>query len=180
MMARIKKFQKSNSSLEVTKNVSSYANELTKLWKNVYDHATEYRREILPPDFFENLEAHMEGHASVILAKLGDKITGFILLFHDDETLIPIFCGLDYEYNKKQYTYFNLFYKTIEIAINTKMRDIDFGITTLIPKIEMGATPVTLHMYMKHSNPILNMIVPNFFEMMTPNKLPEQRKAFAS
>lgn len=91
-----------------------------------------------------------------------------MLLFFDDETVTPIFCGLDYAFNREYAVYFNLFYKSIEVAIDSRMKDIDLGITTLVPKAELGAEIVPLYMYMKHRNPALNRIVPRLFEIMTP------------
>ena len=51
------------------------------------------------------------------------------------------------------------------------MKDIDFGITTIAPKLDLGAVTVPLHMYMKHLAPFWNRIVPRVFEMMTPKNL---------
>ena len=100
-----------------------------------------------------------------------------ILLF-DDATLISMFFGLDYSYNKECFVYFNLLYKIVELGIKEKMSDIDMGITTLVPKKDIGAYTTTLNMYMKHFNPLLNKIVPKAFNVMTPQDGEGPRRVF--
>jgi hypothetical protein len=168
ILTRIKKFQKSGGAIEVLTDFSSRAEDLARLWRNIYDRATEYRREILLRDFFENVDRYLKSRSAVIVASIGGQPMGFLLLFLDDETMTTIFAGLDYSCSKGHAVYFNLFYKAIEVAIRRGVKDIDFGITTIAPKIELGAVAVPLYMYMKHLSPVWNRIVPRLFEMMTP------------
>jgi len=172
---RIRVFQ-SGIVMEEIKNFSEMSAILVKLWKNTYDRAKEYRREVLTEEFFVNMDQSLGNRSSVIVAKSVDKIVGFSLLLRDEDTLITLFCGLDYSESESFYIYFNLFYETIRIAIKEGMKKIDLGITTLLPKIELGGEIVHLYMYMKHMNPLLNKFVPRAFSFMTPRqKLIPQR-----
>ena len=58
-LSQQKRFTASGATIEVIDNFSSIASDLARLWRNVYDRATEYRREILLADFFENLDTHL-------------------------------------------------------------------------------------------------------------------------
>jgi predicted N-acyltransferase len=176
----MEKCRRAGVELKVVKDFANLSGDLAVMWRNVYDRATEYRREILLEDFFRNMHDILGGRVAVVLAELGGKPIGFMLLFYDDETLIPIFCGLDYRYSKQYGIYFNLFYKTIEVAAEAGMKDIDLGITTLEAKLELGALPMRLNMYMKHRNPLLNALVPRLFSLMTPQPPRKVKHVFRS
>lgn len=179
-VARIRRFKAASGSLEILNDYYGYASELAILWQNVYVRAHEYRREVLVADFFQNMARILEGKTVVVLARINGMPAGFMLLLIDDDTVTPVFCGLDYNCSRDAAVYFNLFYKSIEVAIDRKMKDIDFGITTLGPKLELGALVEVQYMYMKHSNVVLNRLVPRLFSLMTPCTGDEVRNVFRS
>lgn len=154
--------------VEYVQDFSSYSRDLERLWDNVFARAREYKREYLKRDFFENLDRGLGERSAVLLIKRSGVPVAFSLLLFDDETLTPLFCGLDYEHNAQYALYFNTLCKVVEIAIERRMKHIDMGITTLFPKRGLGADVVTLNIYMKHLNPWLNKIIPRAFRMMTP------------
>ena len=175
---RMNAFRTGGFSMEVVRDFSLYADDLERLCKNVYDNAKEYKRERLPAEFFKSINTHLEQRSAVILIRRDSVIVGFTLLFFDHETLIPIFSGLDYDYSKEYAVYFNLLYKIVEVAIESGKKEVDLGITTLVPKKEIGADVVPLHMYMKHSKRIYNRIVPKLFSLMTPQDTSTPRSVF--
>ncbi|OGV58774.1 MAG: hypothetical protein A2283_02390 [Lentisphaerae bacterium RIFOXYA12_FULL_48_11] len=176
---RIASFESEGGRIEVVKDFACHSDEMERLWMNAYNHAKEYRREVLKKDFFENMDKFLGSRSAAIIATLNGSMVGFSLLLIDDETLVTLFCGLDYSYSKDYYIYFNLFYEAIRYAISCGCRKIDLGITTLVPKLELGADVVTLNMYMKHLNPLLNLVVPRLFRLMTPKQVPETRRVFS-
>jgi predicted N-acyltransferase len=179
LLVQVKKFHgNGNARIDFVQEFSSCAEDLARLWRNVYDQAREYRREILPVDFFVNIDRHLGSRSAVLIARVDDRPVGFLLLLFDDDVLIPLFSGLDYSCSRERGTYFNLFYKAVEIAIERGMEEMDLGITTLEPKLDLGAVVVPLHMYMKHRNPLLNRVVPKVFDMMTPKTSLRQRNVF--
>lgn len=175
---RRKKFSRDGITVEILKDFSNHGKDLERLWMKVYEQATEYKRERLPSAFFENINKYLRNKSSLLLVKKDGTPIAFSLLLFDRETLVPLFCGLDYTYNEEYCVYFNLFYKIIEIGIEEGMKDIDLGITTLEPKKEVGAEVVTQNMYMKHLNPLLNRIVPKLFDIMTPQDTTGPKRVF--
>ncbi|MFC1671790.1 GNAT family N-acetyltransferase [Planctomycetota bacterium] len=171
-------FSGSGLSVEVVRDFSRYADDLERLWVCAYERATEYRRERLTAGFFANVDAVLGEQSAVLLLKKDDRPVGFSLLLLDERTLIPLFCGLDYQYNEQYGVYFNLLHRVVQFGIEEGMSDIDFGITTIEPKKQLGAEVVTLNMYMKHRNPLFNRIVPAAFDMLTPKYGPESRNVF--
>jgi predicted N-acyltransferase len=180
MRARQRQFRKSGATMSVVSQFSDIADDLARLWRNVYDHATEYRREVLLPDFFRNIDVNLHNQSSVIVARMQATPIGFLLLLFDDETLIPLFCGLDYRYTRNCAVYFNLFYEAIDVAIQGRLKSVDFGITTLVPKMELGAEVVQQHMYMLYTGRVARHLVPHAFRLMTPRKNFKARRVFKS
>jgi len=172
------KCAKANISIRVVKNFSTHTPELKRLYDNVYDQAKEIKRERLAESFFQNINKYLGEKTVMLSAVKDDRLIGYMLLLFSGKTLITKFPGLNYDYNKEYCVYFNLFYKTIELAIETGMDNIDMGITTLDPKKDMGSDIVTLNMYMRHSNPFLNKILPTLFEMITPPDTTGPRNVF--
>jgi len=172
------KCARANISIQVLKNFSNNSRELKQLYDNVCDQAKEIKREHVSEAFFQNLDKYL-GERSVILSATKDnKLIGFMLVLFNDKELISAFLGLDYNYNREYCIYFNLFYKTIELAIERGMDKIDMGITTLNPKRDMGSDVASLNMYMRHSNPLLNKIIPTLFDMITPPDTTVPRNVF--
>lgn len=178
LLAQRRKFKEAGGTLEIVDHFADYSIELAAMWRNAYDHAREYRREILLPAFFENIDRYLDNRSLVILAKLGNRPIGFLLVLLDEDVLTALFSGLDYSCHRNTGAYFNLFQKAIDMAILKNMKAVHFGITTLAPKLDLGAKAVPLRMYMKHLNPLFNMFVPNLFAAMAPDLVPEPRRVF--
>jgi hypothetical protein len=162
--------------LREVQDYASMVGDLARLWKNTYDHATEYRRERLEEVFFLEIKRCLADRASILLVEKAGCPVAFSILLEDDDTLITLFCGLDYSCSRDAYIYFNLFYKSIEVAIKRQKQKIDFGITTLVPKVEVGGEVIPLTMYMKCTIPVVGRLVPALFALMTPQpKIPSRQ-----
>ncbi len=164
----VQAFSRPEVTVEIVSDFEPYSEALVTLWRNVYDRAKEYKREVLTAELFRNLSRHLRGEAAVLLVKVSGKPVAFALLLYNDNELIPLFCGLDYEYNEQYRLYMNLMNLEVRHAIEKRMKGLDLGFTTLYPKQEMGAEVLDLYMYMKHLNPVLNYFVPSAFRLMTP------------
>lgn len=176
----IKNAQKNKLQIEITEKFAQYADELNVLWQNVYNNAKEYQREVLTPQYFDNMNKYLDGKAKMILARVDDKLAGFNLYIKDDTYLRGIYVGLDYEYNKLCDVYFNLFYEMIKLGIKEGCEKIEFGITTYVPKLEIGGEVEELYIYMKHLNPVLNPVMTKLFSLFTPQQKIKKRHVFKS
>lgn len=176
--SRMNAFKKAGYSFRELRDYMGCTGELARLWKNTYNHATEYKREVLEEPFFRQVQENLRGRSSVLMVEKSGLPVAFSILLDDDETLISLFSGLDYTCRKDSFLYFNLFYKTIELAIARKKKEIDLGITTLVPKVEIGGHVVQLTMYMKCTNRIWGWAVPALFSLMTPSPTVPARQIF--
>lgn len=154
--------------VEVCDEFSNLAEQLQSLWYNVYINAKEYKREILTKEFFENMDMYLGKKSKVILIKNDFQIVGFALLLSDEDTLRFMFSGIDYNFNKEYSIYFLSLYYIIIQAIDEGKKEIELGLTTYIPKINIGAEVINLYMYLKHVNILINPIITNLLKFLNP------------
>lgn len=178
IIAQLRKFEGNGGTVEVTRDFAPYAADLARLWRNAYDNAKEYRREVLREPFFSSMDKHLGKASAAVILRVEGHAAGFALLLYDGDTLIPLYCGLDYSYNEKYCIYFNLLYAVVRVAIAERVKVIDFGITTLAPKLDLGAVVEPLHMYMRHTGPVFGRLAPRLFDMMTPPLPVQSRRVF--
>lgn len=144
-------------SIEHVRDFAGQADELARLWFAIYQRAREVRREILPPAFFRRVSALPE--ASVLIARRPNgSIAAFALLLDDERWLSFIQCGFEEE-ARREGAYFRLLYEIVRLGIETGCEQVDLGITTLAPKLDVGAVPVPLWAWLKHRNPLLQRII---------------------
>ena len=165
-----KKLEKNSIKVKIEFNFSKHADELTKLWFNVYNNAKEYQREILTPEYFKNIDLYLKEKSCVILFKKNKKIIAFILSLIDDYTFRPLFVGMNYYFNKANKLYFNILCEEIKQGMRFNKKIIEMGLTTDFPKKMIGAQIVPLYGYMKHTSALLNLIITNLFILFSPNK----------
>lgn len=157
-------------SVEVREKFEEIAGELLALYLQVYDRAKEMKRERLTEEFFRSMSRNLGGKARVILLREGERAVGFSFVLVDDDTLRNEYIGMDYEKNRQYRIYHNLLLQTVRHGIELGKKRIELGITTYTPKKEIGARLSPLHMYMKHTNPVLNRIVPPLFRYIFPRQ----------
>tara|TARA_B110000091_G_scaffold194012_1_gene219511 strand:+ start:1537 stop:2718 length:1182 start_codon:yes stop_codon:yes gene_type:complete len=105
---------------------------------------------------------------------LEDKIVGFISGVINQESLDAHFVGIDYQLNREYAIYQRMLYDYIEIAIQKKIKTLNFGRTASEIKSSVGAVPQDLTMYLRHKKSITNRILKLFLQRVQPT--PFQQK----
>jgi predicted N-acyltransferase len=132
--------------------------ELARLWRAIYERATEVKREVLTPRYFRAVSALP--HASVLLIRRSDKsIASFALLLDDHPWLSFLQCGFEQQAGRGEGAYFRLLYEIVRFGIERGYQQVELGMTTLIPKLDVGAVPVALFAWVKHRNPLLRRVL---------------------
>lgn len=178
ILKNIKKCTDANVKIRAIREFSGNAGDLKRLYDNTCGRAKEVQREPFAETFFQNINKYLGDKSILLLAEKDSKPVGFMLLLVNDRELMTTVIGLDYSCSQECCTYFNLFYKTIELAIEMKMDRVDMGITTLDPKRDMGSDVISLNMYMKHHNPLFHKTIPFLFDMITPPDTTLPRNVF--
>lgn len=105
---------------------------------------------------------------------LDGKIVGFISGIINKNSLDAHFVGIDYQLNREHAIYQRMLYDYIEIAINKKLKILNFGRTASEIKSSVGAVPQDLTMYLRHQKTIKNKILKLFLQRVQPT--PFQQK----
>jgi len=166
----LKKIVDNKLTIEIKDNFSNLSEELVGLWKNCYDNAREYRREVLTKEFFTNIDTYLGGKSKLVLIKNDAKILGYGLVLDDDLTVRTMFIGIDYTFNKMYGIYFNIWYNLFDYCMRQKKKFIDMGLTTYQAKLSLGGRIAPLYMYMRHNNSVFNLLLTKLFVLMTPVK----------
>ena len=187
ILRRMRIFEEMGCTVEKVYDFEPLAEVLTRLWQNTYDRAKEYQREILNADYFRLMSRNLGENSFVLLCKKGKRLIGFTMLLVSETTLVSTYCGLDYDLNRQTYSYFVLFYRSIEEAIDLGMEWLELGVTNYNPKIEVGAIPEPMYIYAKSTKMLLNMVLvpllrvldtpPNFNKRNVFNKRYYERHA---
>lgn len=99
---------------------------------------------------------------------LEDKIVGFISGVINQKSLDAHFVGIDYSLNREYAIYQRMLYDYIDIAINKKLKTINFGRTASEIKSSVGAEPQELTMYLRHKKSLTNRILKLFLQRVQP------------
>ena len=110
---------------------------------------------------------------------LNEKLIGFFSLIKHNNTLDTYFLGYNNELNYTYQIYLNMLYRMIKHGIEQDYKHIIFARTAMEIKSSVGAKPLEMVMYMKHTNRLLNRILKWCVKLMTPKKEWEERHPFA-
>lgn len=133
------------------KEINDNSIDVYDLYLNTYNKSN-YKLEKLEKGFFEKIEAQ-----KLVFLK-NNKPVGFVLIKQDNDKLIFMLCGMDYQYDTTDLYYYMLF-NIIKYAIDHNCEIIDFGQTSEETKMKFGALLDEKYFYAHHTNPILNYAV---------------------
>ncbi|HET8527540.1 MAG TPA: GNAT family N-acetyltransferase [Gaiellaceae bacterium] len=140
---------------ELVEDFSPLADELSRLWRCVFDRATEYRRELLPPAYFAAAAA--DDATRVLLLRRDDaSIASFAVLYDDAPVLHFFSCGFEAAAGQEEGAYFRLLYEIVRVGIEEGYEEINLGMTTAEPKYDVGGRPLPVASWMRHRSRLLH------------------------
>jgi predicted N-acyltransferase len=130
-----------------------------------------------------------QNHFTEMKAALGDKflVTGYYLnqelvsfctLIQNNQAVDTYFLGYNAELQKEYQLYLNMLYDMIGYGIQGKFKGIVFSRTALEIKSSVGAEPIAMHGYIRHRNPLIQMMMPWLFRYLDPVPVWQQRHPF--
>lgn len=158
------KLKDKNITAELHDDFSQLADTWVSQWKTIYDNATEYKREILTPAFYTNINDALPNSKMLVFRKEG-KLLAHCLLLIEGDVLRWMYVGKDGKESMDLYPF--MLYEIVRVAIEAQVKSIKLGITTYIAKTDIGADLVPLYMYMKHKTVFFPRLSPWLFSKMT-------------
>ncbi|MGM5469127.1 GNAT family N-acetyltransferase [Flavobacteriaceae bacterium LMO-SS05] len=179
--SRYKRARKKFGSIERreldTEAVKLHSKQLHNLYSNVSDHA-KFNTFILPEHHFYSLKSELQSDFKVFGYFTENKLIGFYSLILNHETLETYFLGYETEHQYTKQLYLNMLYDMIDFAISNNFASVVFARTAMEIKSSVGAKPIDMVMYMKHTNSFVNAVLKQIFNFMKPNQKWEDRHPF--
>ncbi len=130
---------------------TSQLKQIQDLYNNVHQNNLGLNTFSFPEKLFEAMSAHSNWEfITLSLLDQPEKMIGVMLCYNNrNDTYVPAFVGMDYDYLSAFYTYRQLLYQTIKRAISLKYKHIDLGMTASFEKRKLGATVEEKYAYIQ-------------------------------
>ncbi len=137
------------------------------LYRAVWERSL-YRLELLSAEFFRELGRRFGEQASLTLICRGEHIVGFTFGLLDGCVYYNMYSGVDYGQNTEADLYFNLFYHSLDHALECGARTLHLGQTSDHFKSRLGTTQQPLYYYVRAVNPIVQWGLRAFSRYVLP------------
>jgi len=154
-------------------NMATKLPEMTALYQKVALNAS-FNMADFNLETYKDLKEKLGDHYILKTYSIQNKVVGFISGIINQQSLDAHFVGIDYSLNREHAIYQRMLYNYIEIAIDKKLKTINFGRTASEIKSSIGAKPQDLTMYLRHKKSITNKILKLFLQRVQPT--PFQQK----
>lgn len=132
----------------------------------------------LAPNHFSTFKKQCGNRFKLFGYYFEGKLVGFHTLLLNGKTLETYFLGYDASLQKEKMLYLNMLYNMTEFGITHQFERIIYGRTAMEIKSSIGASPIPMHGFMYHTQPLINRCVPQLFKNLEPPVAWEQRHPF--
>ena len=158
-------------------DIQTHQKAIFRLYKNVSNNAS-INSFTLPEHHFYALKTNLKDAFKVFGYFLDEELVGFFTLIENNTRLETYFLGYNSNLNHKHQLYLNMLYDMIKYGIEHDFKTIVFARTAMEIKSSVGAKPVEMVMYMKHTKPVLNSVLKFSMGFMTPKQEWQERHPF--
>lgn len=151
--------------------IKLHESSLHRLYLNVRDRAT-FKLGELGPESLSLFARYMPNEFALYGYFLEGKLVGFQTTFRNGKCLDAHFIGLDYTLNTELGIYPRMLYHFIQLAIAGDYDRINFGRTATEIKSTVGAFPVQMFSYLRHSSSTSNTLLRWFSAVLSPEAEP--------
>lgn len=159
--------------------IQLHSKELYELYLNVSNNA-KFNTFLLPENHFYSLKNNLKDSFKIFGYYLDGELVGFYTLLLNNDVLETYFLGYDSEHQYNNQLYLNMLYDMANFAIDNHFKTIVYARTAMEIKSSVGAKPVSMQIYMKHTNRFINAILKQIFRLMNPKQDWEERHPFSN
>jgi len=109
---------------------------------------------------------------------IGERLIGFNTLIKNGNSLDTYFLGYDATIQREKMLYLNMLYDMVAYSIIKGFKEVVFARTALEIKSSVGARPVAMYGYIKHSNSLINKKMDVIFDYLEPKTEWQERNPF--
>ncbi|MHB1656164.1 MAG: GNAT family N-acetyltransferase [Burkholderiales bacterium] len=149
---------------EFVDDFESLADILWRQWLVVHEHASEYQREVLNPEFYREFSRQMGERSKVILFYRHEELIAHALLLVDGDILRWLYVGRTEAANDSLYIY--VAHKVVEFAIQLGMARVEMGLTTYAIKKDLGAYMSPIRLALRSPSRWINPFVGFYYPLL--------------
>ena len=157
--------------------IELHCDQLYDFYRTVSDNS-RINTFILPKGHFCELKRQLGDNFKVFGYYLDDTLIAFYTLILNNGTLETYFLGYDEKDQITNQLYLNMLYDMLEFGISQKFNSIVFARTAMEIKSSVGAKPVEMNVYLRHTNKVMNAFLKRIFKLMNPAQQWEERHPF--
>jgi len=145
---------------------------LDKIYAYYLDCANNagFNATLVPKEYFLNLSINMPKSFQIYGLFDGERLIGFYSFLINGSNFEAHFIGFDGLLNRERQLYQNMLYFMVEDAITLGCKKIIFARTAIEIKSTVGAIPIEMDLYMKHSNFFIQLFIPFLLRYFTPKE----------
>ncbi len=139
-------------------DIVKHYDKIHQLYLNVEEKA-DFQLVTISKTYFYDLKIALENNFIFKGFFLEDELVAFATLLLGNDCLEANFVGMNYDFNLDNCIYQNILYDDVKMAIDRKVKTLYFGRTALEIKSTLGAEPLDMFLFVKHTNSITNSIL---------------------
>lgn len=109
---------------------------------------------------------------------LDEKLIGFNTIIKNGLVMDTYFLGYDDTIQREKMLYLNMLYDMVAYSINKRFKEVIFARTALEIKSSIGAKPLKMYNFAKHSNPIADLAFEKVYCYLEPKVEWKERNPF--
>lgn len=152
-----------------SENIETLLPKMALLYKKVVSKA-DFNLGDFNLNTYKDLITKFNGDYILKAYCLDDKMVGFMSGMINNDMLDAHFVGIDYQYNRKYAVYQRMLYDYIDLAIERKLKVLNFARTASEIKSSVGAVPQDMTVYIRHKKSITNKLLKLFLMHIQPTK----------
>ncbi|MGF1758699.1 hypothetical protein L4D76_12300 [Photobacterium sagamiensis] len=151
---------------EFINDFSAHSEVFEKLYLQILNNS-DYQFESLNSTFFSKTSKLLKDNCfALICTNVNNEIVCFELIITQDDTIIPIYLGLDYSYLKEGDLYFSCINKLILYAEENNFKKIKLGQTSYLAKAYSGAIFENLILGAYSCNSVIQKFISLFHKVL--------------
>lgn len=157
--------------------ITNYNDRIHELYMAVAKNAP-FNTFYLPENHYEIFKKSLKDKFLFYGYFIEDRLIGFNTLIKNGTDIDTYFLGYDENCQREKMLYLNMLYDMIGYSINKGYDRIIFARTALEIKSSVGAKPVEMFGFIKHSNGFINLFISKIFRYFEPHIVWQERNPF--
>ncbi len=165
--------------MRVVTDVTPYIEEIYPLYLAVYERSS-LKFEKLTPEYFCGIGQRMPGKALFFLLMKDDRVVSFNLCLKNDKELCSEYVGFDYDVATRLYLYNVMTSHVMEWSIENKYQWYSSTSLNYEPKYHFRHQLDPLDLYVRHTSPIVNLVMKRALLYLEPTRRDGMLKKFSN